>query len=121
ATAQVSVLMSYDVVKLTFSVVPTTIVDQYTVTLNITYTTTLPKPALQVVPPNFNFSFFSADVPNGRFACSLTITNTHSLALVRNITVDTSQLDVGQPAGKAIHVQFADGTTLYKVGNLTAQ
>jgi Concanavalin A-like lectin/glucanases superfamily/HpiC1 cyclase/MBG domain/Bacterial Ig-like domain/Cep192 domain 4/WD40-like Beta Propeller Repeat len=121
ATAQVSVLLTYDVVSLTFTVTPTTITDQYTVVLNITYSTSLPKPALKVVPPNFNFSFFPADVPNGAFPCSLTITNTHQTAEVRNVTVDASQLEVGQPSGQQIHVQFADGTSVYQAGTLAAQ
>lgn len=118
ATAQVSVLLSYDVVSLTFTVTPTTITDQYTVVLNITYATTLPKPALKVVPPNFNFSFFPADVPNGAYACSLTITNTSQTAEVTDVTADASQLEVGQPSGQQIHVQFAGGVSVYQAGTL---
>ena len=121
ATAQVNVLLSYDVVSLNFTVTPTSIVDQYTVTLNISYATNLPKPALQVVPPYFNFSFFPADVPNGRYPCSMGITNTHPTLEVRNVTADTSQLEVAQPSGQQIHVQFADGTTLYQAGTLAPQ
>ena len=121
ATAQVNVLLTYDVVSLSFTVTPTTIVDQYTVALNITYSTNLPKPALKVVPPNLNFSFFPADVPGGKYPCSLSITNTHLTAVVRNVMVDTSQLDVGQPNGQAIHIQFEDGSNLYQVGTLIAQ
>ena len=121
ATAQVSVLLSYDVVSLTFTVTPTTITDQYTVVLNITYATTLPKPALKVVPPNFNFSFYPADVPNGAYACSLSITNTSQFAQVTNVTADASQLDVSEPTGQQIHVQFADGTSVYQAGTLAPQ
>lgn len=121
ATAQVSVLMVYDVVNLTFTVTPTTITDQYTVTLNITYTTNLPKPALKVVPPSFNFSFFSADVPGGQFPCSLSVTNTHSVAVVNNVTVDASQIDATTPAGQAVHVYFPGGATRYQIGTLVAQ
>lgn len=79
------------------------------------------KSALKVVPPNLNFSFFPADVPNGQYACSLSITNTHPTAVVRNVTVDTSQLDVSQPTGQQIHVFFPDGSTLYEAGTLIAQ
>ena len=121
ATAQVNVLLTYDVVSLSFTVTPTTIVDQYTVALNITYSTHLPKPALKVVPPNLNFSFFPGDLPGGKYPCSLSITNTHSTAVVRNVMLDTSQLDLGQPNGQAMHVQFEDGSNVYQVGTLIAQ
>lgn len=121
ATAQVKVLLTYDVVNLSFTVTPTSITDQYTVMLNITYSTTLPKPALKVVPPNFNFSFFPADVPNGQYACSLAITNMSAFAEVRNVTVDASQLEIGQPSGQQIHVSFPGGASVYQVGTLAPQ
>jgi uncharacterized repeat protein (TIGR01451 family) len=121
ATAQVNVLMSYDVVNLTFSVTPTSITDQYSVTLNITYVTKLPKPALKVVPPNFNFSFFPVDVPNGAYPCNLTVTNTSTFAEVRNVVADSSQLDIAQPSGQAIHIQFPGGGSTYQLGTLAPQ
>jgi RHS repeat-associated protein/uncharacterized repeat protein (TIGR01451 family) len=118
AIAPVSIILSYDVVSITFTVTPTTIVDQYNVTLNITYVTTLPKPALQVYPDSLNLSFFPEDVPNGKYACHLSITNTHPTANVRNLSLDASQLDVAQPSGQQLHIVFPNGTPYYQVGNL---
>ena len=110
----------YDVVSLTFTVVPT-IVDQYNVTLNVTYATNLPKPALQVSPYALEFSFFPEDVPNGKYACSLSVTNTHPTASVRNLSLSASQLDIAQPIGQQLHVTFANGTSMYQVGDLGGQ
>jgi uncharacterized repeat protein (TIGR01451 family) len=121
STVSVPVLLSYEVVSLTFTVTPTTIVDQYNVTLNITYSTTLPKPALQVVPYSIDLSFFPEEVQDGKYPCSLSITNTHPTAGVRNVTVDASQLDVSQPDGQRVHVQFADGTAVYEAGSLAGK
>jgi hypothetical protein len=121
STTQVSVIMSYEVVNLSFVVTPTTITDQYNVTLKITYSTTLPKPALKVVPYQLNFSFFPEDVPNGQFACSLTVTNTHPTAHVRDIVIDASQLDFNQPFGLGIHVLFAGGSNLYQIGTMAGK
>src|ERR1019366_889830 len=115
------VILSYNVVSLNFTVIPTTIPDQYSVTLNITYSTTLPKPALKVVPYQLQFSFFPEDVPNGRYPCSLSITNTHPTANVRDISVDASQLDADQPNGLRIHIQFEDGTSVYQIGTLAGK
>jgi sugar lactone lactonase YvrE len=121
AAAQVSVILSYNVVSITFIVTPTTIVDQYNVTLNITYSTTLPKPALQVIPASLDFSYFPEDAPTGRYACSLSVTNTHPTASVRNLVVDASQLDISQPIGQRLRVFFANDAQVYQVGNLAGQ
>ncbi len=121
AASPVNVILSYDVVTLTFTVTPTTIVDQYNVTLNITYSTTLPKPALQVVPYSLDFSFFPEDVANGRYSCSLSVTNSHPTAGVRNLAVDATQLDAGQPVGQRLRVFFANGAQVYQVGDLAAK
>src|SRR5262249_49377861 len=120
-TTTVPILLSYDVVSLTFSVTPTTIVDQYSVSLNITYATKLPKPALQVVPYSFEFAFFPEDAPDGKFACRLEVTNSHPTASVRGLIIDASQLDLAQPDGQRIHVLFPDGTTVYQLGTLAAK
>ena len=121
ATAQVSALLSYNVVTLSFTVTPTTIVDQYNVTLNVTYSTTLIKPALQVAPYSFDFSFFPEDAPNGKYACSLNIANSHPTANVRNVVVDASQLDASQPAGQKLRVYFADGSQIYNLATLAGK
>jgi len=120
-TTPVSVLLSYDVVTLSFTVTPTTIVDQYNVTLNILYSTTLPKPALQVVPYALQLRFFSEDAANGFYACKLSVTNSHPTAPVRNVTIDASQLDVESPAGERLRISFADGSTVFDAGNLMAR
>ena len=121
ATAQVKVILSYNVVSLNFTVTPTTITDQYSVTLNITYSTTLPKPALKVLPVQLQFSFFPEDLPGGKAPCSLSITNTHPTAGVRDISVDASQIDAGLPDGFRIHVLFEDGTSVRQIGTLAAK
>ncbi len=121
STAQVNVILSYDVVTLSFLVTPTTIVDQYNVTLNVTYATTLPKPALQVVPCSLDFSFFPEDATNGRYACSLSITNTHPTAPVRNLALDATQLDVTQPVGQRLRVFFSNDLQTYQIGDLAGK
>jgi len=121
STAQVNVILGYDVVALSFLVTPTTIVDQYNVTLNVTYATTLPKPALQVVPYSLDFSFFPEDTTNGRYACSLSIANTHPTAPVRNLFVDATQLDVSQPIGQRLRVFFSNNLQTYPVGDLAGK
>ncbi|HEY3840396.1 MAG TPA: LamG-like jellyroll fold domain-containing protein, partial [Bryobacteraceae bacterium] len=121
ATVSTGVILSYEVVSLTFTVTPTTIVDQYNVSLYITYSTTLPKPALQVVPYSMQLSFFPEDLTNGKYACKVNVTNTHPTASVRNLFLDASQLDVAQPAGQQIHVFFADGVQTYQVGVLAGK
>ncbi len=121
AITTVPVLLSYDVVSLSFTVTPTTILDQYNVTLNVTYATKLPKPALQVLPESIEFSFFPGDAPDGRLACSLEIANTHPTATVRNLLIDASQLDLAQPNGKRLHVFFADGASVYQAGSLAGK
>ena len=121
ATVSVPVILSFDVVRLTFTVTPTTIVDVYNVTLNVTYSTTLPKPALQVAPYALELSFFPEDVPDGRFACNLEISNTHPTASVRNLRIDASGLDATRPSGERIRVLFADGSPVASLGNLAGK
>ncbi len=120
ATASSDVVMVYDVVSLTFTVTPTAIVDVYDVTLNVTYKTSLPKPALQVLPYKLQLSFYPEDVPSGRYPCTFTVTNTHPTAPVRNVLLDASRLDGSLPEGQRIHVWFADNATTYSVEGLAA-
>jgi len=121
ATTDSSALLSYDVVSLAFIVVPTMITDQYNVTLSLTYDTTLPKPALQVLPYQQNLSFFQEDAPNGRFPCSLSVTNTHPTASVSNLTVDATQLDANLPANQQLLVFFANNSQTYPLGSLAGK
>ena len=79
STVSTSVVTVYDVVSLTFTVTPTTITDVYNVTLNVRYSTTLPKPALQVTPYSMQFSFFPEDLSNGKFPVEATISETVAL------------------------------------------
>ena len=113
----VSVLLSYNVVSLTFSVTPTTIVDQYNITLRITYATTLPKPALRVLPTYLPLSFF----PQQPYQGTLQITNTHPTANIRNLTVDSSQLDLAAPSGEKLRITFSNGTSLYSLEALAGK
>ncbi len=121
STTQVSLILVYNVVNLTFTVTPTTITDQYNVTLNVLYSTKLPKPALRVTPIQLLYSFFPSDYPNGRAPCSLNITNTHPTANVFNASVDASLIDAALPNGLRIHIQFEDGTTVYQIGSLAGK
>ena len=113
----ISVLLSYNVVSLSFSVTPTTIVDKYNITLKITYSTTVPKPALQVVPTYLPLSFFPQEPYHG----SLQITNTHPTISIRNLTVDASQLDLTAPSGQKLQVSFSDGTSVYSLSALAGK
>jgi len=57
STTQVGVLLSYDVVTLSFLVTRQLSSTSNNVTININYATALPKPALQVIPYSLDFSF----------------------------------------------------------------
>ena len=105
ASAPQTVVLTLDVVNLTFTVLPTTIVDQYNVTITVNYTTTLTKPALQVLPYYLQLSFF----PESPYKGQLTITNTNASTPVRNVTVDASQLDLALATGQRMQVAFENG------------
>lgn len=66
------VFLDYRAVSFTWSVTPTTVIDQYNVTLNATYQTLVPAPVLLVEPSSINISELSV----GEFvAGELSVTN----------------------------------------------
>jgi len=98
----IKIIMVTNLVDIDFSVTPTTIQDEYTVTLNITYATHLTKPALYAYPSTIALSFFPEEVQEG----TITITNTSNNAPVRNILIDATQLD---PIDQEVAMVFGNG------------
>ena len=78
-----------ELVKVDFSVTPTTIQDQYEVTLQITYATNLTKPTLYPSPERIGLSFFPEETEEG----VITITNTSNNAPVRELAISSAELD----------------------------
>jgi N-acetylneuraminic acid mutarotase len=78
------VILTLNVVTLSFTINPTTITDQYNVTLTVTYTTDLQKPALRVLPQSITIASTTDDPP---YQGVLSITNMHPTATVRNVSV----------------------------------
>ena len=99
----IGVIMVTNLVNVDFSVTQTTIQDQYTVNLNITYVTDLIKPTLYVTPYRVDLSFFPEETFQGAF----TITNTSNNAAVRDLTLDATDLNQGD---NEIRIVFDDGT-----------
>ena len=99
----IGIIMVTNLVNVDFSVVPTTIQDQYNVNLNITYVTDLIKPTLFVTPYRVDLSFFPEETSQGGF----TIQNTSNNAPVRNLVLDSSALDV---TDSELKIVFDDGT-----------
>jgi uncharacterized membrane protein len=89
APLTIPVVLVTNLVNVAFRVTPTSIQDQYSVELDITYATDLIKPTLQVMPQYINVSFFPEETIQG----TLTITNTSNNAPVRNLTLDAATLD----------------------------
>ncbi|MBI5100002.1 MAG: thrombospondin type 3 repeat-containing protein [Nitrospirae bacterium] len=114
-TKNVQVLMVANLVTVDFTVTPTVIQDQYTVTLNITYVTDLIKPSLYANPSAIYLSFFPEETYQG----TITIKNTSNNAPVRNLTIDSSALDA---VANEIKILFddgsADGTQILNIGQL---
>ncbi|WP_218043354.1 Ig-like domain-containing protein [Oryzomonas rubra] len=104
-TQTIGVIMVTNLVNVDFSVVQTTIQDQYNVNLNITYVTDLIKPTLYVSPYRVDLSFFPEETSQGVF----TIQNTSNNAPVRGLTLDSSSLDA---TANELKVVFDDGTAL---------
>ena len=84
------VVLVTNLVDVRFAVTPTTITDQYTVTLDITYVTDLTKPTLLAKPSSVHLSFFPEEERQG----TITITNTSNNAPVRNLTLNAAALDL---------------------------
>ena len=99
----IGVILVTNLVNVDFSVTQTTIQDQYSVNLNITYVTDLIKPTLYATPYRVDLSFF----PEETFQGALTIKNTSNNAPVRNLTLDSSALDGTE---NELKVVFDDGT-----------
>jgi hypothetical protein len=115
AADPVDVVLSYQIVNLSFQLTPTTIQDNYTVVLTISYSTSLVKPALQPDPDTLNFSFLPPQQVCGQFS----VTNTNQNATVRNVTVDASALDIGTIAGQRLTMLFsATGSSVLTLGTM---
>jgi flagellar hook assembly protein FlgD len=99
----IGVIMITNLVNVDFSVTQTTLQDQYTVNLNITYVTDLIKPTLYATPYRIDLSFF----PEETFQGALVIKNTSNNAPVRDLSLDASALD---GIDNEIRVVFDDGT-----------
>ncbi|MDY0050741.1 MAG: hypothetical protein RBR73_08340, partial [Halothiobacillaceae bacterium] len=97
------VVMVTNLVDVQFAVSQTTIQDQYTVTLNITYATNLTKPTLLPDPTSVGLSFFPEETRQG----TITITNTSNNAPVRNLTLDATALD---PVDNELSLTFDNGS-----------
>jgi flagellar hook assembly protein FlgD/pimeloyl-ACP methyl ester carboxylesterase len=93
-------ILSTRVVDFSFRVAPTTIRDEYDVSLVVTYSTQLVKPALVASPSHLPLSFFAEDGATGE----ITISNSHSLTPVTNVVVDASRLD---SAVRQLRLEFA--------------
>ncbi len=129
AVTPIPVLLSYDVVTLSFSVTPTTIPDTYVTQLLILYSSYLVKPVLQVIPDALNYSFYpQASYPPYPQCFTLKITNLNPTSEVTNVTIDSTQIDLATPAGARFQVFFfgpnslpTDKTQTLNLGNLSGQ
>jgi RHS repeat-associated protein len=97
-----------NLVSVDFLVIPTTIQDQYDVTLQITYTTNLVKPTLYPYPERVGLSFFPEETESG----VITIRNTSNYTAVRDLVMSAAGLDL---TDNEVELVFSDGT---KVTNL---
>ena len=97
-----NVILVTNLVDVSFKVTPTTISDEYDITLQITYTTNLTKPALYASPAPVHLSFFPEETQSG----TLTIRNTSNNAPVRGVVMNAADLDTD---ANEIEVVFANG------------
>ncbi|MBN1932552.1 MAG: hypothetical protein JW786_13195, partial [Desulfobacterales bacterium] len=107
----IEVILVTNLVGIDFSVVETTIEDEYNVTLQITYTTDLIKPTLYAEPSSINLSFYPDEIYEG----TLTITNTSNHAPVRDILFDATQLDL---VDQEVELVFENGTKTFTVAEI---
>ena len=114
STSVVAVKLSLNVVNLVFTVVPTTISDVYNIAVTVVYTTTYPKPALQLLPTDITLS----NQPQKPYTGKITVTNTHPTAPVTGVVIDASNLDAAIDPALRLKFQFQDGSTLVNAGNL---
>jgi hypothetical protein len=101
---ELRVVLTTRLVELDFQVIPTTIEDRYTVTLNVTYTTDLTKPTLLAEPTAVHLGMFPEDPP---YQGEIQVTNTSDTTPVRNAFIDGRQAD---PVHGAVSVRFWDGS-----------
>jgi hypothetical protein len=107
---ELKVILVTNLVTVDFNVKPTTIQDQYEVTLNITYATDLTKPALYAQPSTLNLSFFPEDNQAG----TITITNTSNNVPVRDVELRATELD---STDNEIVLVFGNGERTLKLDN----
>ncbi|RLB79830.1 MAG: hypothetical protein DRH15_08370, partial [Deltaproteobacteria bacterium] len=105
------VILVTNLVDVEFSVTPTTIQDQYSVTLNITYATDLTKPTLLAEPTRINLSFFPEETYEG----TIKITNTSNNAAVRNLLLNAAELD---PVDNEVRIVFDNGAQTVSLDEL---
>jgi flagellar hook assembly protein FlgD/uncharacterized membrane protein len=110
----IDVMMVFNLVHVDFSVTPTTIQDQYSVSLNITYVTDLIKPTLYANPSKIDLSFFPEETYEG----TITIKNTSNNAPVRNVVLNSAALD---PIDNEVRVVFANDSQIFSLGELAPQ
>ena len=97
-----SAILVTNLVTVDFNVTPTTIADQYEVTLEITYATNLTKPTLFSQPSKVDLSFFPEETQAGL----ITVTNTSNHAPVRDLVMSSAALD---PDDNELEVRFSNG------------
>ncbi|MBI4848034.1 MAG: thrombospondin type 3 repeat-containing protein, partial [Nitrospirae bacterium] len=107
----IGIIMVTNLVDIDFSVTPTTIQDNYTVNLNITYTTNLTKPTLYAKPSRVDMSFFPEETYEG----TIDITNTSNNAPVRDLMLDATGLD---SLDAEIELVFSNGQQTILIGEL---
>ena len=88
-TNQIQAILATTVVSYQWSVTPTSVLDQYTITLNLTFKTDVPAPAIIVDPPIFNLAMTGGQT----LVTQITITN-KGLVSALNYHIDLS----GDPA-----------------------
>ncbi len=103
----IQVTLSYDVVTLSFVVVPTSIVDVYETELRARYSTFLVKPVLRVTPPNLDYTFQpQLSYPPYPQCFTLEVENLHPTSPVTNVTLDSTSLDAAVPASLRFTVRL---------------
>ncbi|WP_319574437.1 fibronectin type III domain-containing protein [uncultured Desulfobacter sp.] len=105
------VILVTNLVDVNFTVTETTIEDRYTVTLNVTYTTNLTKPALAATPSSIGLSFFPEETYEGE----ITIRNTSNAIPVTDVQLNSSELDL---TDNEIEVFFENGLKTIELDQL---
>ncbi len=82
-TTNVTAFLPRETVHYTFTVVPTTVQDQYTITVDSTFETQVPVPVVTVDPPSVDL----AQYPGTQFQFTLTLAN-HGLIAANHVTLN---------------------------------